>query len=123
MSHAATDPECLKHLGGAFSGVECFNGLSNDLRQENKILAKKVDATIPPGNKNRELLNAYKRDQIASRKYCELTRESLTDWKPEQHLTNPRYHDSDVVYYECVYDLLKLENQFLKNLLKNITQE
>lgn len=120
---AATDPECLKHLGGAFGDVECFNGLSNDLKQENSILADKVASTIPKGNRNKDLLNKYRRNQVESRKFCQLGRESLTNWAPEKKTVNPRYHDYDVAYYECVYDLLEQENKFLKSLLKNANQE
>lgn len=123
LCHAATDPECLKHLGGAFGDVECFNGLSNDLKQENRKLADSVASTIPARNRNKALLNGYLRNQVASRNFCELSRQSMTSWVPEAATVNPRYHDYDVAYYECVYRLLEQENKFLKGLLKNVNQE
>lgn len=123
VCHASTDPECLKHLGGAFGDVECFNGLSNDLKQENRKLAENVASTIPKGNKNINFLNQYLRSQVASQNFCELSRASLTGWKREAATVNPRYHDYDVAYYECVYGLLAQENKFLKSLLKNVNQE
>lgn len=123
LCHASTDPECLKHLGGAFGDVECFNGLSNDLKQENRKIAKNVASTIPSGNKNKSLLKQYLQSQVASQNFCELSRASLTSWKREAATVNPRYHDYDVAYYECVYRLLEQENKFLKSLLKNANQE
>jgi hypothetical protein len=123
LAHASTDPECLKHLGGAFGDVECFNGLSNDLKQENTKLAASVASTIPNGNRNKNLLREYQRNQVKSREFCELSRQSLTGWVREAATTNPRYHDYDAAYYECLYRLLEQENKFLKSLLKNASQE
>lgn len=120
---ASTDPECLKHLGGAFGDVECFNGLSNDLKKGNVILANDVASTIPNRNRNKTLLKAYLRNQAHSRNYCELSREAMTKWSREASTVNPRYHDYDVAYYECVYMLLVQENMFLKNLKKSINQD
>ena len=119
LCHASTDPECLKHLGGAFGDVECFNGLSNDLKQENRKLAENVASTIPNGNRNKGRLKEYLRNQVKSRNFCELSRESMTNWVREAVTVNPRYHDYDVAYYECVYVLLEQENKFLKSLFKN----
>jgi hypothetical protein len=121
--HASTDPECLKHLGGAFGDVECFNGLSNDLKKENHGLAQNVASTIPKGNQNKVRLKEYLREQAASRNFCELSRQSMTNWVPERATVNPRYHDYDVAFYECVYLLLDQENKFLKSLLKNARQQ
>jgi hypothetical protein len=120
---AATDPECLKHLGGAFGDVECFNGLSAELTKENVKLGSDVASTIPNGNRNRSLLKAYLRNQVQSRNYCELSRNAITNWRREAVPVHPRYHDYDVAYYECVYMLLVQENRFLKNLYKGIHQE
>lgn len=51
VTFAATDKDCLNHLGGAFGDVECYNGLSNDLRARNQDLYVQVTATIPKDNK------------------------------------------------------------------------
>lgn len=123
VCHASTDPRCLKHMGGAFGDVECFNGLSNDLREENRKLREDVASTIPNGNRNKGLLDAYVGNQVKSRNYCELSRESMTNWIPEGVTVNPRYHDYDVAYYECIHTLLEQENTFLRGLLKNINQK
>lgn len=123
LCHASTDPECLKHLGGAFGDVECFNGLSNDLKQENKKLAESVASTIPNGNSNKALLKEYLRNQVNAQSFCELSRQSMTSWVREARTVNPRYHDYDVAYYECVYGLLEQENKFLKRLSKGADQE
>lgn len=120
LSRASTDPECLKHLGGAFGDVECFNGLSNVLKQENTKLAHGIDASIPNKNKNKELLKRYLQVQAQSKDFCELNRQSMNGWEAEKTTINPRYRDYDVAYYECVYLLLEQENKFLKNLHKNI---
>jgi hypothetical protein len=123
LCHASTDPECLKHLGGAFGDVECFNGLSNDLKQENRKLAGNVASTIPKGNRNKILLEQYLNNQVNAQNFCELSRASMTSWVREAVTVNPRYHDYDVAYYECVYGLLAQENKFLKSLIKNANQE
>jgi hypothetical protein len=123
LSYAATDPECLKHLGGAFGDVECFNSLSNDLKQENTKIAKNVASTIPNGNRNKGILKEYLRSQVKSQNFCELGRASMTNWVREPTTTNPRYRDYDVAYYECVYSLLEQENKFLKALFKNANQK
>ncbi|MYN18183.1 hypothetical protein GTP81_15625 [Rugamonas sp. FT107W] len=120
--YASMDPECLKHLGGAFGDVECFNGLSNDLKQENRKLAEDVALTIPKGNRNKAILKEYLRNQARSQNSCELSRASMTNWVHEAVTLNPRYHDYDVAYYECVYIFLEQQNKFLKNLLKNVNQ-
>ncbi|MYN46721.1 hypothetical protein GTP23_16865 [Pseudoduganella sp. FT93W] len=122
LCHAATDPECLKHLGGAFGDVECFNGLSIELKKENQVLVKEISASIPSGNKNRNLVKDYLRHQEKGRDFCELSRQSLTNWKREVKAKNPRYYDYDVAYYECLYLLVEQENRFLKNLSKNVDQ-
>lgn len=123
LCHAATDPECLKHLGGAFSDVECFNSLSNDLKQENKKLAESIASTIPDGNRNKALFKKYLQNQANAQSFCELSRQSMTNWVREARTVNPRYHDYDVAYYECVYVLLEQENKFLKSLSKSANQE
>lgn len=123
LCHAATDPECLKHLGGAFGDVECFNGLSNGLRLDNKKLADQVASAIPAGNRNKDILKEYLRSRVKSRNFCELSRASMTSWVHEAATVNPRYHDYDVAYYECLYVLLDQENKFLKALLKNSNQK
>ena len=123
LCYASTDPACLKHLGGAFGDVECFNGLSNDLKQENKKLAESVAATIPKQNRNRILLAQYLKNQVNARNFCELSRASMTSWVREPVTVNPRYHDYDVAYYECAYGLLEQENKFLKSLIKNANQD
>lgn len=121
-SSAETDPECLAHLGGAFSGVECYNGLSNALKIENKSIIEKIAQTIPAGNKNMKLLKQYEQSQLASEKFCLLNRESLARWKSEKLLNAPQYFYYDVAYYECLYSNLQYQNKFLKNLLSNTSK-
>ena len=123
LCHASTDPQCLKHLGGAFGDVECFNGLSNDLKKENNRLAVKLSAIIPKPNRNATLFNKYLKTQADAPQFCELSRASMTGWQREAETVNPRYHDYDVAYYACVYSLLEQENKFLKTLIKNSSQE
>lgn len=119
---AATDPECLKHLGGAFAGVECYNGLSNDMAEENKVLLSKISSTIPHGNKNKILLKKYEQYRVESKKYCVLSRDSYMGWVSEKKSVNPRYYDYDVVYHECIYDQLVEQNKFLKKIFWNTSQ-
>lgn len=122
FSMADTNPECLKHRGGAFADVECFQGLSGELVKENSELLNKLEANIPEKNSNKNLLKKYVSHQGLAKKYCELHRASSTKWVPEKRPANPRYYVYDVEYYECLYDLLQQENLFLKKLLQNSTE-
>lgn len=124
LSMATTDKECLNHLGGAFADVECYNGLSNDIIEENKALLKQIVTTIPKGNKSKQLLTQYDSEQHAANKYCELSRDSLTKWVYEKKQgPNPRYEYQDVAYYECVYGNLLHQNKFLKGILDNTSEK
>ncbi len=123
ISTAATDPACLKHLGGALAGVQCFVGLSDDLNASNKDLLAKILVTIPKGNKNRNALQSYALEQKKAKKYCELSRASSTQWRIEKRAAQPMYYQPDVIYFQCVYDNLERENRFLNDLLKNALQE
>lgn len=120
MVSAAVDPRCLQHLGGAFADVECYNSLSNNLEAENKRLIRDLAATIPMGNSNHFLLTKYQKNAAEYRKYCELSRDSLTEWITEKSEGNPRYFYYDVAYYQCVYEDLVFRNRFLKQLGDNI---
>ena len=119
IARAETDADCLKHLGGALSGVECYSGLSTDLSIENNSLLMAIDKTIPIKDGNRNLLRQYMKQQDRLRKYCLLSKNALNQWDAEQREVNPRYHDYDVVYAECIYDLLKQQNAFLKKVLES----
>lgn len=119
---AATDPECLKHPGGAFADVECYNGLSKEVEAENNKLAKEILATMPEQNKHRAILQGYQKDQEESKKYCRLSRNALNEWVDEKPTQNPRYYFYDVAYYQCVYDNLLHQNRFLKQVLHNASQ-
>jgi hypothetical protein len=66
------------------------------------------------------LLKQYEQHQAVSKKYCQLTSDSMNDWKRPKRTANPQAYDYDVVYYECVYDILVSENKFLKGLLGNL---
>lgn len=119
-AQAETDPECLQHLGGAFSGVECYNGLTNDLRVENKRLSKEIAESIPKSSNSKGLLGSYMKNEINSEKFCNLEKESYAGWQIDHPLKAPRYHDYDVVYFECVYSRALEQNRFLKKIHKNI---
>jgi hypothetical protein len=116
---AETDPACLKHLGGAFYGVECYNGLGNDLRKSNSELKTRLLKIIPRNNPNVARLNRYLRNLDEAMKTCEITSESMNSWRPAEHAANPRYVDTDVLFYECKYRLLKHQNEFLNSLLSH----
>lgn len=122
IGRATVDPECLRHLGGAFADVECYNSLSNSIEIENKRLAREITVTIPTGSRNKGLLISYLQNQMKSRRYCELSRDSLAEWVTVKRVQNPRYFYYDVAYYQCVYDNLAHQNRFLKQLLENASR-
>lgn len=122
VAHAQPDPECLKHLGGAFSGVECYNGLANDLRLENRLLSKKIAATIPKNSKSKSLLTSYMKNEVSSYKFCNLTKGAYAGWQIDSQSTPPRYRDYDVVYFECVYSKVLEQNRFLKKMYEDASR-
>ena len=118
-----TAPECLEHLGGAYSSVECYNGLTNDLKKEKISLLKSINQHIPKGNKNRKLLREYILSKSFERRFCTIQKESYANWQIETSSANPRYFDYDVVYFECIYSQELEINRFLKNVVKNISPD
>lgn len=116
---AATDPQCIKHLGGAFAGVECFNGLTNDLKAKNADAVAKLRRAIPAGSPNARRLADYLDRYRQLVGDCELAREAMDGWKAVKPDGGARYRDADVPYYECIYDLQAAQDVFLTRLLEN----
>lgn len=116
---AETDPECIHHLGGAFADVECFNGLANDLKKQNIKLAAQVEQTMPRGNPNRRRLEQYLAGYQRIAANCAIAREAMDGWHYVPNIGGARYHSSDTLYYQCLYDLQKAQNTFLSDLLAN----
>jgi hypothetical protein len=107
-----SDSVCLQHLGGGYGDVVCYSGLQKKLVADNKILYKKLRATIPKGNINAKLLDEYMAAQNASVKYCELPRNAGAEWETE--------HGGSMfpaLQAECIYNLRKAQNEFLKDVL------
>lgn len=121
VAFADTDPECLNHLGGAFAGVECYNGLAVALQEENDSLAKQILKKIPRTSGDALLLRTYIRSVNNNKKFCDLQKNSYADWKIERPSINPRYYDYDVVYFECIYDQKLEQNRFFKKILENLS--
>lgn len=120
---ASTDQECLKHTGGAFADVECYNSLSKEMKEENSLLVKKILSTIPKNNKNVYLIKNYIGSTKKQIKYCKLASASLVDWtESPKKQGEPRYYYYDVAYYQCVYSVHAKSNEFLRVLLSNATQ-
>lgn len=117
-----TDSECLNHLGGALSGVECFNGLANGLKKDNMRLFREINSTIPKHRKSRSLLRDYMLSEKAGIRFCALYKNSYLHWNIEKSLSTPQYHDFDVVYYECIYNRRLEQNRFLNILQQNLSQ-
>ncbi|EDZ99909.1 hypothetical protein BH160DRAFT_4765 [Burkholderia sp. H160] len=112
FSVAHSNSDCLQHLGGGYGDVECYSGLQKNLMTDSKILYKKLHATIPKGNMHAKLLDEYMATQNASVKYCELPRNAGAEWETE--------HAGSMfpaLQAECIYNLRKAQNEFLKGLL------
>lgn len=109
---AKTDSECLKHLGGGFSDAECFAGLRADVVEQNELLYKKIRAKVPAGNEHAKVLDAYMAAQDDGVKFCELQRDAGAGWE-----TNPDGSMYTALYEQCVFDLRKVQNRFLADLL------
>lgn len=113
LADTNTDPDCINHLGGAFGGVECYNGLSKELELKNKSIAKKILQKVPKNNSNRGLLKKYTQSVRNIEVFCNIQKNAYANWKTEKPTKNPRYFDYDVVYFECVYNRRQEENKFL----------
>ncbi|WP_144148967.1 hypothetical protein [Paraburkholderia sp. BCC1884] len=111
-ANARTDPICLKHLGGGLSDADCYGGLANDVVAENKSIYNKIRKTIPGGNEHLRLLNEYMSAQDQAEKFCKLARDAEASWDPAPDGT--MYPG---IYAECVFDLRKQENKFLRAML------
>ncbi|NML32674.1 lysozyme [Paraburkholderia antibiotica] len=108
-----SNSDCLQHLGGGYGDVECYSGLQKKLISDSEILYKKLHATIPKGNVHEKLLAEYMAAQNASVKYCELPRNAGAGWETR--------HDGSmfpVLQAQCIYNLRKAQNEFLKTLLE-----
>jgi hypothetical protein len=117
-SISVTNPECLNHLGGGMSDVECYNGLANGIVAKNKALYAELLKTIPKHNQYAPLLSGYMKHVNESIKYCELARQSMNQWVTiDDTPTVEPHHDYDVQYYECVYEARKGQATYLKLLL------
>lgn len=118
-----TDIDCLNHLGGALSGVECFNGLANGLMKDNMRLFREINSTIPKQSKFGPLLRDYMLSEKAGIRFCDLHKNSYIHWKNEPSSSVPQYHDFDVVHRECIYNRRLEQNRFLNKLQQNLSQE
>ncbi|SIT44012.1 conserved exported hypothetical protein [Paraburkholderia ribeironis] len=109
---AKSTSDCLQHLGGGYGDAECYSGLQRSLVADSKRIYNKLRATIPNSNMHAKLLDEYMATQDASVKYCELPRNAGARWKTE--------HDGSMfpaLQEECIYNLRKAQNKFLKDLL------
>ncbi|MBB5510528.1 hypothetical protein HDG35_006824 [Paraburkholderia sp. JPY681] len=112
FSVTISNSDCLQHLGGGYGDVECYSELQKKLVADSQILYKKLRATIPKGNIHAKLLDEYMATQNASVKYCELPRNAGAEWETE--------HGGSMfpaLQAECIYNLRKTQNEFLKGLL------
>ncbi|MGF6299306.1 MULTISPECIES: hypothetical protein [Paraburkholderia] len=112
LAVAKSTPDCLQHLGGGYGDAVCYSELQKDLMAQNKIIYNELRATMPNGNVHAKLLDQYMATQDASVRYCELPRNAGAKWETE--------HDGSMfpaLQQECIYNLRKAQNQFLKDLL------
>lgn len=116
FANEKTDPDCLNHLGGAFSSIECYNGLSKELDSINKSIAKRLLEKTPTAN-DKKLLKKYMAFARKGEEFCTIQKSAHANWDFDKMETNPRYHDYDVVYFECVYNKKKEQNKFLTQTL------
>lgn len=104
-------------------GWNATTDLSTTCELKTIALPKKIAATIPQNSKNRVLFNSYMKNEEKSIKFCDLIKESYAGWKIDQPSSIPRYHDYDVVYFECIYSRAIEQNNFLKRLFENTSQQ
>ena len=115
LAFSASDNEsdCLKHIGGGYGDVQCYQALRISLTKENARIYKIVSKSIPRGNSRARLLDEYMTSQLHAEKFCELQRDAGTKW--EKSPDGTMYH---AIYESCLYEVGKAQNSFLKNLLE-----
>ncbi|MHB9835356.1 hypothetical protein Q8F57_010995 [Paraburkholderia terrae] len=118
---AGTNPECLKHLGGTGFDVNCYGGLTTDIKADSERIYRKLADSMPQGNANRKLLDEYMSAQAAAEKFCVLEKEAGTNWMPSPSPNT--YNMWDGIYAECVYETRKQQNARLRSLLKSYKNE
>ena len=115
MAFADTDPECLNHLGGGMSDVQCYAGLMNDIMAKNKTAYADLARTIPKNNRYAALLRGYMHRVDENIKDCELARQAMNQWATvDDTPTMTPHHDYDVMYYQCGYETRKRQAEYLK---------
>jgi hypothetical protein len=116
IAHAEVDAQCLKHLGGGYSDTECYAGLRSKIVEENKGLYKRIRATMPSGSEYAKLLDKYMKAQDDATSFCTLQRDAY-DWAQSPDGTMYR-----AMYEQCVFNLRKEQNKFLKELLAKASE-
>jgi hypothetical protein len=118
---ASTSPECLKHLGGTGFDVNCYGGLTTDIKADSERIYRQLADSMPRGNANRQLLDEYMSAQTAAEKFCTFEKEAGTGWMPSP--SPDTYNMWDGIYAECVYETRKQQNARLRSLLKRYKNE
>lgn len=112
---AKIDASCLKHLGGTGYDIACFDALTKEVTADTKATYEEIRKTIPQGNENGNLLDAYMKAEDDAERFCRLEKETGTGWLPSP--TPGHYNMWDSAYAECVYDQRKLQNKRLHEIL------
>jgi hypothetical protein len=118
ISGFAIGAECLEHLGGGRSDVDCYQGLTKLEREKNNRVLQAIFKAIPESNVSRvKLQQMAKNAEINNKEYCNLTKLAVNEWatEPSDGMSEHRY--MDVMYYECLYDLTKKEGDKFRLLL------
>ena len=115
LAFSASDNEsdCLKHIGGGYGDVQCYQALRISLTKENARIYKSVSKSVPRGNSRARLFDKYMTSQSHAEKFCELQRDAGT--KLEKSPEGTMY---PAIYESCLYEVGKAQNSFLKNPLE-----
>jgi hypothetical protein len=112
---AQVDESCLKHLGGTSYDVACFDALRKEVAEDSQSTYEEIRKTIPQGNGNRDLLDAYMKAEDDAERFCRLEKETGTGWLPSP---TPGHENMwDAAYAECIYDQRKQQNKRLHEIL------
>lgn len=105
---ASENVECLKHLGGGMSDIACYQELT--LQESKKIdgIVLELLKTIPKRNKVRDVFNKnVKENKYNTIEFCNIKRLAANTWEKEDSDGMSEHRYTDVIYYECLYNLTK----------------
>lgn len=120
---ASENVECLKHLGGGMSDIACYQGLA--IQESKKIddITIELLKTIPKTNKIKDVFKKNIKDtKYNAMEFCNIKRLAANGWEKEDSDGMSEHRYTDVIYYECLYNITKKTRENFASLLNEYKQ-